>query len=379
MREIGETRTPARIRPFELRSGIQMKLASRTFDTADLEAAHEFCYAHNWTDGLPVVPPTRGAVERVLAYLVRDPSEIIGAVPPRNGVATIEKIAINCVMAGCKPEYVPVVIAAVEAMLEERFNLNGVQTTTHACAPLCIVSGPAVKALQFNTKEGALGHGCRAAATIGRAIRLVLWNIGGGYPGEPCKTTLGHPGYFSFCVAEDPDSNPWEPLQVERGFGREESAVTLTATTAPYSVATGSGYGSVDDVLYLLADSIATLGSNNITGGDLVLVMGPMTAKALAEAGLTKQQAKQEIVRLARRPVAEAVRRHSISPTHPMHWSHIVDAKDENALVPWVRSTEKLVITVTGGWGSGAGFCALCAGWGTLGGLTVSRRIDFPA
>ena len=164
------------------------------------------------------MPPTRGAIEHILKHLKRDPGEVVGVVPPRNGVATIEKIAINCVMAGCKPEYVPIVIAAVEAVLEEEFNLNGVQTTTHACAPLIVVSGPAVKKSRVQLKEGSLGHGCRAAATIGRALRLVLWNIGGGFPGEPCKTTLGHPGYFSFCVAEDQDANPWEALHVERGF-----------------------------------------------------------------------------------------------------------------------------------------------------------------
>ena len=202
-----------------------MQLASQTFDTTDIESAVELCYQNKWTDGLPVVPPTRGAIERIIAHLKRAPDEVVGIVPPRNGVATIEKIAINCVMAGCRPEYVPVVIAAIEAMLEERFNLNGVQTTTHVCAPLCMVSGPAVRTLGFNTKEGSFGHGCRAAATIGRAIRLILWNVGGGYPGEPCKTTLGHPGYFSFCVAEDQDSNPWEPLHVERGFRPEDSVV----------------------------------------------------------------------------------------------------------------------------------------------------------
>ena len=355
-----------------------MELASRIFDAESMEAAVELCFERKWTDGLPVVPPTRGAIERILDYLKRDPAEVIGTVPPRNGVATIEKIAINCVMAGCKPEYVPIVIAAVEAVLEEKFNLNGVQTTTHACAPLCVVSGPAVKALGFNTKEGALGHGCRAAATIGRAIRLVLWNIGGGFPGEPCKTTLGHPGYFSFCVAEDADANPWEPLHVERGFAAADTVVTVTATTAPYSVATGAGYSNIDDALYLLADSIATLGSNNITGGDMVLVMGPMTAKSLADAGLSKRQVKENIARLATRPVREAKRRHSISPTHPMHWSHVVDGNDEDARVPWLRSPENLVICVTGGWGSGAGFCALCAGWGALGGYTQSKKVVFP-
>lgn len=356
-----------------------MDLASRIYDAADIESAVELCYEQNWTDGLPVVPPTRGAIERMLSYLQRDPSEVIGVVPPRNGVATVEKIAINCVMAGCKPEFVPVVIAAVEAMLEERFNLNGVQTTTHACAPLCMVSGPAVRTLGFNTREGALGHGCRASATIGRAVRLVLWNIGGGHPGEPCKTTLGHPGYFSFCVAEDAESNPWEALHVERGFDAQDTVVTVTATTAPHSVATGAGYSPAEDVLYLLADAINSLGSNNITGGDAVLVLGPMTARALAQAGLSKLQVKQEIMRLATRPVHEAKRRRSISPTHPMHWSHVVDASDPDALVPFVRHPENLVVLVTGGWGSGAGFCALCPGWGALGGYTVSQRVEFPA
>ena len=355
-----------------------MQLSSRIVEAADLEAAVEICYQQKWTDGLPVVPPTRGAIERILNYLKRDPGEVIGVVPPRSGVATIEKVAINCVMAGCKPEYVPIVIAAVEAVLEEGFNLNGVQTTTHACAPLCVVSGPGVKTLGFNTREGTLGHGCRASATIGRALRLVLWNIGGGFPGDPCKTTLGHPGYFSFCMAEDQDANPWESLHVERGFGTEDTVVTVTATTAPSSVATGAGYSPVEDVLCLLGDSIATLGSNNITGGDMVLVLGPMAAKSLAEAGLSKRQVKDGIMKFATRPVHEAKRRRSIAKTHPMHWSHVVDENDPNARVPWVRSADNLVIVVSGGWGSGAGFCALCAGWGALGGHTQSKRVEFP-
>lgn len=355
-----------------------MNLASRIVEAADLEAAVEVCFENKWTDGLPVVPPTRGAIERILAYLKRDPAEVVGVVPPRSGVATIEKIAINCVMAGCKPEYVPIVIAALEAVLEEKFNLNGVQTTTHACAPLVIVSGPAVKTLGFNTREGALGHGCRASATIGRALRLILWNIGGGFPGDPCKTTLGHPGYFTFCLAEDQEANPWEPLHVERGFKADDTVVTVTAVTAPMSVATGAGYSPIEDVLCLLGDSIATLGSNNITGGDMVYVLGPMAVKALHEAGLTKAQVKQGIMKFATRPVHEAKRRRSISATHPMHWSHVVDENDPNARVPWIRSPENLVLVTSGGWGSGAGFCALCSGWGTLGGYTQSRKVEFP-
>ena len=355
-----------------------MELSSRIIETADLEAAVETCFEKKWTDGLPVVPPTRGAIERILKHLKRDPAEVVGVVPPRNGVATIEKIAINCVMAGCKPEYVPIVIAAVEAVLEEGFNLNGVQTTTHACAPLIVVSGPAVKKFGFNVKEGSLGHGCRASATIGRALRLVLWNIGGGFPGEPCKTTIGHPGYFSFCMAEDQDANPWEALHVEGGFGPGDTVVTVTGVTAPMSVATGSGYSPIEDVLYLLADSIVTLGSNNITGGDMVYVLGPMTVKALGDAGLSKQQVKEGVMQRATRPVREVKSRRSISPTHPMHWSKVADEHDDEARVPWVREPGNLTIVVSGGWGSGAGFCALCAGWGALGGYTQSKKVEFP-
>lgn len=355
-----------------------MQLTSRVFTAADMEAASEFCYQQKWTDGLPVVPPTRGAIERIIDYLQRDGNEVIGVVPPRNGIASVEKIAINCVMAGCKPEYVPLVIAAVEAILEERFNLNGVQTTTHACAPLCIVSGAAVKTLDFNTREGTFGHGCRATASIGRAVRLILWNIGGGYPGEPCKTTLGHPGYYSFCIAEDQDSNPWESLHVERGFGKEDTVVTMSGVTAPQSIATAAGYGPAEDVLYLLADSITNLGSNNITGGDVVLVLGPMAAKNLADAGLSKQDVKTEIMRLATRPVREAKRRSTIAESNPMHWNKLVDANDDDAPVPFVRSAENLILLTTGGWGSGAGFCCVCAGWGSLGGLTTSKRVTFP-
>jgi hypothetical protein len=355
-----------------------MQLASRVFDTTDLEAAVEFCYQQNWTDGLPVVPPTRGAIERIVEYLGRDPNEIVGVIAPRNGVATIEKIAINCVMAGCRPEYVPLVIAAVEAMLEERFNLNGVQTTTHCCAPLCMVSGPAVNTLGFNTKEGAFGHGSRTNAAIGRAVRLILWNIGGGFPGEPCKTTHGHPGYYSFCIAEDQDANPWEPLHVEHGFQAEDTVVTVSAVEAPHSLGTGAGYGPAADVIYMFADAIASLSSPNLSGGDMVLVLGPMAAKNLAEAGYSKLSAKLEIMRRATRPVRDVKHRRSISESNPMHWSKLANPNDDDALVPFVRSPENLVILTTGGWGSGAGFCSLCPGWGGLGGRTVSKRVNFP-
>lgn len=355
-----------------------MELKARTFEVTDIEEAVEFCYRQGWTDGLPVVPPTGPAIERTIAYLDRDPKEVVGVIPPRNGVATIEKIAINCVMAGCRPEYVPIVIAAVEAMLEEGFNLNGVQATTHCCAPLVMVSGPAVRDLGFNTKESDLGHGSRTNATIGRAVRLILWNIGGGHPVDPCKTTHGHPGYHSFCIAEDSDTNPWEPLHVTRGFEPEETVVTVAATEAPHSVSTGAGYSPVDDVLFVLADAIAVLGSNNLHGGDMVLALGPMAAQALAGGGLSKEGLVQELMRRATRPVRDAERSRAVAAASPAHWSHVVDASDPEAPVPFIRAPRNLTVLTTGGWGSGAGFCALYPGWGLLGGLTQSQAVRFP-
>ncbi|MEE8442569.1 MAG: hypothetical protein V3S37_02365 [Dehalococcoidia bacterium] len=355
-----------------------MSLQSHTFEVPDIAAAVELCYERGWTDGLPVVPPTQEAIERVIQYLGRDPKEVVGTVPPRNGVATIEKIAINCVMAGCKVEYVPVVIGAVEAMLEEPFNLNGVQTTTHCCAPLVIVSGPAVEKLEFGTKESALGHGSRANATIGRAVRLILWNIGGGYPSEPCKTTHGHPGYYSFCIAEDQETNLWEPLHAGRGFDAGETVVTVTAVEAPHSVGTGAGYSSSDEVLFVLADAIASLGSNNLSGGDMVLAFSPMVTRNLAGSGLSKLDVQEELMRLAVRPVHEVRRHKSIAEVSPFHWNKIADPDDDDALVPFVRQPGNLVIVNTGGWGSGGGFASLFPGWGSLGGLTQSKVVRFP-
>ena len=355
-----------------------MQLAARAFETNDIQAAIELCYERRWTDGLPVVPPTADAVERIVSYLGRDPQEVIGSVPPRDGVATIETIAINCVMAGCKPEYVPIVIAAVKAILEEKFNLNGVQTTTHSCAPLTIVSGPAVQTLGFNTKECAFGHGCRPSATIGRAIRLVLWNLGGGYPGEPCKTTQGHPGYYTFCIADDAEANPWEPLNVELGYGAEDTIVALHAVAGPQVIETGAGYLPADTILDIFADSIACLGSSAICGSDMVLVIGPMAARNIANAGFSKLDVKRELMRRATRPVGVIKRGPAIHESHPMHWKYTTDPANDDAPVPYIRSEQELQIVVAGGWGSGGGFSSLCEGWGANRGRPTHGKVEFP-
>ena len=195
------------------------RIASRVPAGTDLV---EWYFEQGWTDGLPVVPPTREAVDAVVAVLGGDPDLVECRVPPRLGNLTREVLAINLVMAGCKPEYAPVVRAALLALTMPAFNLNGVQATTHMAAPLLIVNGPEARRIGMNGGVNAFGSGNRANATIGRAIRLVLLNVGGGVPGDLDKSTLGHPGKYTYAVAENEEDSPWAPYHVEKGFSPDE-------------------------------------------------------------------------------------------------------------------------------------------------------------
>src|SRR5580765_5326773 len=200
------------------------------------DAINDYFYDQGWTDGLPIVPPTRERVKKMLAGMAwRDPAELIAVIPPAMGQATLAKIAANCVMAGCRPEYLPVVVAAIEAVSEPIYGLAHRQTTTHAGAPLILVNGPIVERLRINCGRGLFGPGWRANATIGRALRLVLVNVGGAGPAVDASQT-GHPGKYTFCIAEYEAANPWEPLHVDRGFTKDENVVTLVNTEAPHSM-----------------------------------------------------------------------------------------------------------------------------------------------
>ncbi|MFH1485412.1 MAG: hypothetical protein ABIH46_05010 [Chloroflexota bacterium] len=359
-----------------------MKLTSARVRVRDYEAATEEVYARGWTDGLPVVLPTEHKVMKVLEYLHRDPKEVIGIIGPKNGVATIEKIAINCVMGGCLPEHVPVVIAALSAMLEEAFNLNGLNTTTHCAAPITVVSGPIVKELGFGYGDGLFyGSGSRASGAVGRAIRLIRWNIGGGFPGDMDRSTLGHPGEYAFCIAENQDANPWEPIHVERGLNPEDSAVTVYGGEAPHHVSTGSA--SAVQVLMRIGDAMAKLGGNNIhAGGDIMVVIGPRAAATLAQESFSKQEIKKFLFENARKPAGLVVLTTSeerLKAARVMFglpkW---INMEDPNALVPVVRREEDITIVVAGGWGAGGGFCAVLPGWGHYGGWVQTRKIEMP-
>jgi hypothetical protein len=356
---------------------MSLALASKFVEVADLEAAVELCYERNWTDGLPVVPPTAPAIGRILSYLQLDPQAVIGVVPPRNGIATVEKVAINCVMAGCKPEHVPIVIAALEAVLDPAFNLAGVQTTTNPCAPLVVVSGPAVRRLGFNTKDCAIGHGSRSNGAVGRALRLILWNIGGGFPGEPCRTTHGHPGYWSYCVAEDDETCPWEPLQVSQGFDRSETSVTVVAVDGPHATNTGALLNSPEQVMGLIANAAAGLGSNNMLGGAMALVLSPMSAKRLAEGGYTRRSLAEAVVARATRRAGTLRQHRFIDHMLPAVRARL-DALGDDERFAYFDDPQKIVILVTGSWGAVGGYAAICPGWGHFGGYPQIRRVRFP-
>jgi hypothetical protein len=208
-------------------------LASRRYPAADLDEAVELCHARGWTDGLPVVPPTPGLVQAMLETAGLAPDHEVAYVAHRAVSVTAEKVAINAVMAGCRPEYLPVVVAAVEGIADPLWSYHGPGTSTAGAGVLIVVNGPVARRLDVNSGDNLFGPGWRANLTIGRAVRLVMRNVCGSRPGLLDRSTLGHPGRLSYVIAENEAESPWPPLHVERGFRPEQSTVTVMAAAAP--------------------------------------------------------------------------------------------------------------------------------------------------
>jgi hypothetical protein len=309
----------------------------------DIDAQYQ---ERGWTDGLPIVPPTAAAVHEFLRWTDRDPRELIGVLPPRQGEATIERIAANAVMAGCRPEYLPVVLTAIEALADPLFNLDSLQATTHPVAPLMVVNGPIARELQINAGYNAYGQGFRANVTIGRAVRLVLMNIGGGLPGTGDRATQGTPAKIAHCVAENEAENPWEPLHVEAGLPADVSTVTVFGCEGPHNIQDHYSASAVG-ILMTVAGAMGQAGSNNLLGrGWPLLSFGPEHAATVARDGFTKRRVKEFLFEHARFPLArlgEEYRRMQIER------HHVKDAPD--TMLPIVRSPEDLSIIVVGGAG----------------------------
>jgi hypothetical protein len=328
-----------------------------------LEAINRLYYARGWTDGLPIIPPTEERVWDMLAGTRRRPDEVIGKVPPKWGECTVEKVAINAVMAGCLPEYMPVILTALEAMLDPAFNLYGIQATTHPVAPLVIVNGPIRAPLDLNGAYNAFGQGWRANATIGRALRLILMNAGGGLPGKLDRATAGHPGKYTYCVAENEEESPWEPLHVSRGLRPEQSAVTVIGAEAPHNI-NDHGSASAAGILTTVAHSMTTVGSNNAYfRADVLVAFGPEHAHTVAREGLSRADVQRWLWEQARIPL-DRFARDNVERFLLGRWPPDVRAEAERWLatgqtsfrVPLTDKPEDMLVAVIGGAGKHSQF-----------------------
>ena len=281
---------------------------ARAFDVAAPEDEHEFCFSRGWSDGLPVVPPTPVRVLRMLGGTTRDPREVIGAIPPDNAPCTVEKVAINAVLAGCRPEYLPVVLAVVEAALEPEFAMHGLLCTTYFSSPMAVVNGPVARRIGMNSGVNALGQGNRANASIGRALQLVIRNVGGGAPGGIDRATLGWPGKYTLCFAEDESDPGWQPLSVERGVAPGASAVTLFGGGG-LSPNMDEGSRTPESLARSLAMTLNSVGHPKLVKSfDAFLVLSPEHWAIFREGGWDKARIKAELAAATARPGAELVR-----------------------------------------------------------------------
>ena len=258
-------------------------------DSTDLV---EYCQDAGFGDGLPIVPPTLRRVERLLKSCQLSPDEIVGLIPPNYGVATVEKIAANACMAGCEPGMMRVLIPLVRAICDERFNIHGVQATTHFAAPLVIVNGPVRRDLGFACGSNVLSNVSRANSSLGRALQLILTNLGGARPGEIDMSTLGNPGKFSYCMAENEEESPWEPFSVEMGFPAGTSTVSLFAAEAPRGVSEHNAR-TAEQVLKSISYQLATSFTYRLCGmAEAFVVLCPEHVKTIHRDGFSKQDAR---------------------------------------------------------------------------------------
>ena len=347
----------------------------RAAETPTADAAADLVetyFAQGWTDGLPVVPPTPEKVAAMVAALGGDPGLIECRVPPRHGVLTREVLAVNLVLAGCKPEYAPVVRAALLALTDPVFNLNGVQATTHVAAPLLIVNGPLARQIGMNAGCNAFGPGNRANATIGRAIRLVLLNVGGGWPGELDKSTLGHPGKYTYCVAENEAASPFAPYHVEHGFRPDDSTVFVIAAEAPHSV-TNHVANDPEGILDSICSALSTIANNNaVSSGHCTVVLGPEHAQTIAAKGWKRHDVRSYIWANAWNLFGDLAFQHRYGKIYNRNLPRWYK-RDLDARIPIVPSPEHLHLFVIGG--EAGRFSAVIPGWGHMT-APVLRAID---
>lgn len=344
------------------------QLQARKVELAESEDIMEACYDRGWTDGLPVVPPTALRVMRMLNGTERAPEEIIGKMPPDNIPCSIEKLAINAVMAGCKPEYFPVVIASVEAALQDRFCMHGLLCTTYFSSPVMIVNGPISRQIGMNSGVNALGQGNRANATIGRALQLIIRNVGGGVPGGIDRATMGNPGKYTYCFAEDESDEDWQSLSMDRGYQRKDSVISLFAGDGLQAILDQQSR-TPESLAKSIAQSLRSVANTKIFGlADAILVICPEHRRVFRQGGWSKSQVKEALYQELKTPGAELIRgANDISEGMPVKFKD----KQLNKF-----RDDGLHIVTTGG--KAGMFSAIIGGWvasGERGSQIVSQKI----
>lgn len=299
-----------------------------------------------WGDGLPLIPPTTERVQAMLDAVAEAPAAVVGLVEPQRGEATIEKIAVNAVLAGCKPDYFPAVVAAVRAVCEPRFNLYAINTTTCCATPVLMINGPARKDLGIECGYSCLGHNGRANATIGRALRLVMRNVGGSVPGAVTKSTYGQPGRVSLCFGEWEEKSPWEPFHVRRGFEREQNVVTAHCATGTQDIA-DVWAESGEDLICVLARSMDWIGNNKVLvpqhDGEMLLLLCPDFAHKIARDGHAIADVQRLLYEYTRTPIERWPR---------SYWPKLEQrGYVEDGKVPLCARPEQFLIAVAGGEG----------------------------
>jgi hypothetical protein len=343
-------------------------LRSRTYDLADAFDVNEFFQQRGWTDGLPIVPPTE---ERVLACLDAAglvPGDIVGVERVRQRPVTAEKVAINAVMAGCLPTYLVVVVAILRAMCQEPFNLHGSSASTGGSAPFIVVNGPIRTAINMNATHNVLANGSRANASIGRAVRLVLINLLGCIPGQLDRSTLGHPGKFTCCIAEDEEDSPWTPLAQERGVAAGASAVTVLACEAPRQVMNEWTHDPEEILATFAAEMRHNMLTYSVWSGNYVLIIPKQLREFLVTAGWQKNDIREYIFRAAR------VFRRDWSTVGKAKIVHRSGGPDQEFTA--LRSPDDLLVVAAGG--PAGGFGAVIPPWFGSKSGAVTQAIEVP-
>jgi len=332
----------------------------------------EYYYERGFSDGLPVVPPTPEKVDAVVDRLGGNPQFVEARIAPRWGELTREVLAINMVMAGCKPEYAPIVLAAVKALTDQQFNLNGVQATTHVAAPLLVVNGPIAREVGMNGGVNAFGSGNRANATIGRALRLVMLNVGGGWPGDLDKSTLGHPGKYTYAVCENELQSPLAPYHVEHGYKPEDSTVFVMAAEAPHSV-TNHISNDPEGILDTMCSAMSTIASNSaVLGGHIAVVLGLEHAQTIGKAGWSRADVRNYLFHNHGNRFIDLAYGHRYGKVYNRNLPKYYK-RDDDTRIPIVHSPDNIHLFVMGG--EAGRFSVLIPGWGHMS-TPVLRAVD---